>query len=121
VTSPRKITTRTNAGITESLYTDMQCLHCGVPMKDFWFARGEPVCVLCERCTTNAMRDDSGLVSSTPFKPNEVRHVAGESEPGQSSGRPHNYMGSLDGGGNANGIWDNLIKDMEDAHDNDEH
>ena len=66
----------------------------------------------CNTCRESLLNPPVSIVTT----PKPVRHVAAESEQGESSGRPHNYMG-MGGGENANGCWDNLVKDMEDYAD----
>ncbi len=94
--------------------TDMPCLQCCSLIPRRVFVSREPLVGLCSACTKLATREDYGFVRSGLSASKSVRFVMGEALPGKSTGKPRKFMifGNAE---NANGLWDNLTRAMEDG------
>ena len=66
----------------------------------------------CGKCREERDRMASAVPAS---KPKPMVFVSSECQAGQSTGKERKSMGSIGGGENANGIWDNLVKAMEES------
>lgn len=109
---PTIIKRETVAGITSVLVSGLKCLTCGAGLPDRWFQQHEPKDGLCESCTKTATEEHYGTVAMDHREPRPLRFVAAEATAGQSSGKERKSMcyGEAE---NANGLWDNLVREME--------
>jgi hypothetical protein len=103
---------RREDGYTYVFLSGLKCLTCASPLSDRWFRQHEPHDALCDSCAEMATRETYGNVAMDHREPRPLRFVAAESQPGQSSGKERKSMcyGEAE---NANGLWDNLIREME--------
>jgi hypothetical protein len=103
---------KTEFGITSVRVTGLKCLTCGGELPDRWFAQFEPKDALCDSCAEMATRETYGNVALDHREPRPLRFVAAEAQPGKSSGKQRKSM-AYGEAENANGLWDNLIRELE--------
>jgi hypothetical protein len=111
----RRVTTDAKGNDVVGILVAITCQRCQKPGRA-WFELHEPTVGLCASCRKQSDADDVDSFKIEVDKLSESRAisvVAGECEPGKSSGRPRKSVASLGSGENANGVWDNLVRGYE--------
>lgn len=109
----KKVLERRRLGpIVEWLVDEIPCCRCGSKCNPAWFSANDPVEMLCLKCQRES-EDKNGMVVEVERFSQAKPFVHFDSGPGQSSGKLRKFM-CYNGSENANGLWDNLIRAMED-------